>query len=304
MSYFEPHQLIEMFLAERDVFETSKRQYHFNLRRFFRWLKENTIDHYQVSRAHILQYKQSLIDENKTSLTIASYLGTLRMFYRWMNENKYYSDITTSLRITKEYKTFRKKSLNVIQAKRFMQTFDTNTIISKRDFAIANLMIRNGLREIEVIRMDVGDIIEYNNAAAICIQRKGRVEKNAVLPLSEKAMEAIEDYLYHRKGNWQDDDPLFVSFSNRGYNTRLSTQKVSRMIKTKLIQSGLNDPMVTAHSLRHTTATMLIAEGKSEYDVQKVMGHSSFQITQIYTRQKELDMMFDRNPIKTMDKVF
>jgi integrase/recombinase XerD len=120
-------------------------------------------------------------------------------------------------------------------------------------------------------------------------------------PLSAKAMEAIEDYLLHRPGNWQDASPLFMSLSNNSKNQRLTTAHLSSMIKRHLITSGLNDTMYTAHSLRHTAATMLLAEGYNEYDVMVFMGHRNFATTQIYTRQKEKDMIFNKNIINSLD---
>lgn len=298
----EPIQYIEIFLSEIDVLEISKRQYKFNLQRFFRWVKHHGILPEELKRSDIINYKNSLTLEGKTTLTIANYMTTIRLFYKWMDENNYAPDITTSIRITKEYKTFRKKSLTAMQARHFLSCFQTKTLINKRDYAIANLMLRNGLREIEVSRMNVEDIIDHNGTRAIRVQRKGKKEKNSIIPLSGKAMEAIESYLLSLPVNWKETDPLFISLSHRKFNHRLETNWISQMIKSKLIQSGFNDSKYTAHSLRHSTASILIASGVSEYDVQNIMGHSSFQITQIYTREKDNDIMFQRNIPKELDK--
>jgi integrase/recombinase XerD len=298
----DPYKLIKKFLAERDVVKLSKRQYEFNINRFVTWAMLQGKSFGELGISDVLKYKQSLLDENKTDLTVASYMTTLKLFYGWLAINDITQDLTTSIRINRTYRTFRKRSLSMDQANALLKTFDLKTPGGKRDYAITNLMLRNGLREIEVTRMNVGDIIDYNpKQKAIVIQRKGKTEKDATIPLSTKAEEAIVDYLLARPGNWQDTDPLFISYARRNKNKRLIPHHISVMIKRHLIASGINHPMVTAHSLRHTAATILLASGLNEYDVMVFMGHSNFATTQIYTRQKEKEMIFNKNIIKSLD---
>jgi integrase/recombinase XerD len=182
MAPMEPYKLIELFLSERDVEPISKRQYGFNLRRFFIWVINQGKQYTELGKADILNYKVSLQHEGKTHLTIANYMITLRLFYKWMAANDIAQDLTVSIRINKSYHTFRKKSLDVSQSVKLLSTFDTTTLKGKRDYAIANLMLRNGLREIEVVRMNIQDVTEYNGCRAINIQRKGKIEKDATLP--------------------------------------------------------------------------------------------------------------------------
>jgi len=296
----EIHDLIKLFLSERDICKVSKDQYRFNINKFFTWVKDNGFNYLELGKADILKYKSKLIYEGKTQLTIANYMITLRLFYKWLAANDITPDLTQGIRINKSYYTFRKKSLNVKQSNNLLNSFDRSTLIGKRDYAIVNLMLRNGLRGIEVVRMNVEDVVEYNDKLAINIQRKGKLEKDSTIPLSTKAMEAIHDYLVHRPGNWQDASPLFISNSNHNKYHRICTGHITTMVKKQLNKIGITDPMVTAHSLRHTAATMLMAKGNA-YDVQVFMGHRNFATTQIYTRQREREMIFTKDIIKSLD---
>lgn len=293
---------INEFLNEVDIAPISKRQYKSNLKLYYLWVNKQGVYHYELRPADAIKYKQELIKKGHTPLTVANYMVTISLFYRWFEKSGYGKNITTSVRINKQYKEFRKKSLSVDQAKHFLKQFETETLSGKRNYAIANLMLRNGLREIEVVRMNVEDIQDRDNSWIINIQRKGKHSKDTSLPLSDKAMEAIEQYLQARNDEWQEHSPLFVSLSNNSHNKRVSTSFISTMIKSKLIASGLTGKMFTAHSLRHTTATLLLADGYSEYEVMLFMGHSNFNTTRIYSRQKEMEIIFNNKPTKYFDK--
>ena len=295
--------LINLFIQEKDVSKISLVQYSFGLNKFYKWAVNENKLLTGLTTADMIKYKRYLSELKYTHLTISNYLGSVRLFYKWVELNEFGNDITKTLRINKNYSTFRKKSLNINQSVKFLKQFNTKTLMGKRNFAIANLLLRNGLREIEVSRMDVEDVFEYNDRWAIRLQRKGRSGKDDVLPLSEKAKEAIEDYLLHRNTDFQDSSPLFVSSSKANKYKRISTHFISVMIKQKLVQAGIVGKMFTAHSLRHTCATLLIADGHSEYSVKTFMGHRNFTSTQIYTRQKETEMIFNNSPAKLLDEM-
>ena len=294
--------IINEYLENQDIVAISKRQYHSNLKLFFMWIEDEGLEFNQITAADIIKYKQHLINKSHTQLTIANHLVSVRLFFKWAEENGYGKDVTTRIRIKKNYNTFRKKSLTPIQAKKFIEQFDTSTIKGKRDYAIANLMLRNGLREIEVVRMNLEDIINHDGNRAVLLQRKGKMGKESMIPLSIKAWEAIEDY-YTEIDKFAPDQPLFISFAHNSFGKRISTTYISTMIKEKMIASGLIGKYYTAHSLRHTTASLLIANGYSEYDVKTFMGHANFQTTQIYTRQREQEMIFTHKLINHCDAV-
>jgi site-specific recombinase XerD len=63
---------------------------------------------------------------------------------------------------------------------------------------------------------------------------------------------------------------------------QLSAEKVSKTFKEYVRAARLNEKL-HFHSLRHTFATWLVQDGASIYEVQKLLGHSSIAVTQIYS---------------------
>lgn len=57
---------------------------------------------------------------------------------------------------------------------------------------------------------------------------------------------------------------------------------IAHMFKKFVRKAGLNERL-HFHSLRHTFATCLVQSGVSIYEIQKLLGHSSIVITQMYS---------------------
>ncbi len=77
-----------------------------------------------------------------------------------------------------------------------------------RDFALLNLLLRTGLRDIEVVRADCGDIQTVSGVDVLYIQGKGRPGKDNYVVLTESALAPIRDYLGMRDDS-RDSSPLF-----------------------------------------------------------------------------------------------
>ena len=131
-----------------------------------------------------------------------------------------------------------------------------------RDFALLNLMLRTGLRDIEVVRADCGDIQTVSGVDVLYIQGKGRPGKDNYVVLTESALAPIRDYLGMRDDS-RGSSPLFTSVARRNSGERLTTRSVSRIVKEAMRKIGIDDPRYTAHSLRHTAITFSLLGGAS-----------------------------------------
>lgn len=151
----------------------------------------------------------------------------------------------------------------------------------KHDYAILSLMFRTGLRDIEVVRADVGDIKPHSGVMALYVHGKGRSEKDDFVALTEALQADIDRYLAERK-DLSPTDPLFASTSNCNKGGRLTTRSVSGIVKQGLRNIGLDSERYTAHSLRHTSVTYALMAGASVEETQKMARHADISTTMIY----------------------
>jgi integrase/recombinase XerD len=296
-------QLVEAFISSQDVKKSSRATYRRSLTPFFKWLDNNGLTPGNVERVDIIKYRDECLSEGKSTLTASSYLTVVRKFYEWAEANKYYPNVAKGIKPPKRTQMFKKLALTPEQATTLLDHFTVDQTETKRDFAVVNLMLRTGLRTIEVSRALVEDITFKSGKRVLMVHGKGRDSKDEFVILTDKAYFPIRNYLEER-GRVSGKEPLFTSTSNNSKGGFLSTRTVSYIAKEALKAIGLDNRHLTAHSLRHTTAVNILRAGGRIEDAQGVLRHASPVTTQIYTRTIAEEMRIKHAPEELLDKVF
>lgn len=288
---------IELFVAECDIRENSRNVYRRGLQYFFKWVENTGRTISELTRADIITFKESLLSTH-SNLSVASYLVALRRFYEWAEGNKLYPNIAKGIKSPKRKNAYLKEHLRENQIAELLKHFEGNT----RDYAIVNLLLRTGLRCIEVVRANVEDITFKGGQRILRVWGKGRDERDAFVVLTDKAYAPIKAYL-NTRGSTTLKEPLFISTSNRNLKGRLTTRSISKICKEGFRAIGIDGKEYTAHSLRHTTAVLLLKNG-SLADVQSVLRHSSPATSQIYTKSIEEELRLANPSEMKLDGIF
>lgn len=275
-------ELVESFISSLDVRHSSKALYRRTLKQYFCWIAKKGYLLSEIARPQIVEYKEELLSSGLSTLTVGSYITSLKKFYEWAEANKYYPNVAKGVKLPKRKQEFRKLPLYPDQAAGLLNYYQDKAL---RDFAIVNLLLRTGLRTIEVVRANIEDItykaIEGRSVRVLQIQGKGRDSKDEFIVLTDKAYKPIEEYLATR-GKIRPIEPLFTSESNNSANRRLTTRTVSLIAKEGLKAIGLNSKEYTAHSLRHTAIVSCRRAGGTLEQAQSLARHLSPTTTQIY----------------------
>jgi len=294
-------ELLASFISTQDVKESSRRLYTRTLSLFFGWVENNGKSLNSLSRKDILEYKDGLQVEGLSSLTVGSYITAVRKFYEWAEGEKLYPNIARGIKTPKRKQAFRKQHLTDENSKSLLDHFRT---LSVRDYAIINLILRTGLRTIEVVRADIEDITFKGNRRILKVWGKGRDGKDEFVVLSEKAYLPIMEYLEKQRKGAKGGEPLFTSTSRNNYGGRLTTRTISGLCKNGLKSIGLDGREFTAHSLRHTTAVAILKHGGQLTDVQSVLRHTSPVTSQIYTESIKEELRLKDAPELSLDNAF
>ena len=271
---------VQAFAISQDVKASSRALYSRTLNTFFDWVATSGRTVATLTVADLIAYKEELLAGGKSSLTVASYINSLRRFYEWTEANKIYPNIGKGLHAPKRKQAFRKQPLTVAQVGELLRHEQGTQ--SARDYAIVNLMVRTGLRCVEVVRANVGDITYKGGQRVLMVQGKGRDEKDNFVILTDACYNPIREYLNTRPVV-DDNAPLFASVSRNNDGGRLTTRAVSGIAKQGLKSVGLDNRVFTAHSLRHTTAVNILRAGGSLEMAQYTLRHTNPATTQIYT---------------------
>lgn len=271
--------LTDRFILSQDIKETTKGTYRRSLKRFLEWLTGEGIQN--PTRDDILAYKGYLQTQGLSSLTLSTYMVVVRRFFEWTEGMKLYPNIAKGIKGAKRSRGFRKECLTINQVKELLNNIDRSNPQGKRNYAMLNLMVRTGLRTIEIIRADIEDIRQESGEAVLWIQGKGRDSKDEFVLLTEKTLKPIRDFI-NTRGAVKDLEPLFPSLSDRNKGKRLTTQSISKITKKSLRGIGLNSDRLTAHSLRHTAITLSLKGGATIQEARTLGRHADINTTLIY----------------------
>ena len=257
--------------------------YNKAVKQFILYLKDNGIT--QPTREDIITYKERIASTHKPT-TAQSYLMAVKQFFKWTQQEGLYPNVADKVKAVKLDKGHKKDYLTSGQVKGLLTEASGASLAAKRDFAILALMITSGLRTIEVARANIEDMRTVADFTALYIQGKGHTEKTDYVKLTQPVENAIRDYLKAR-GKTSATAPLFSSISNRDKGQRMTTRSISRIVKDHLIGAGLDSDRLTAHSLRHTAATLNLLNGGSIEETQQLLRHTSINTTLIYSHALE-----------------
>lgn len=271
--------LVDSFINSQDVKLSSKLLYRRTLKQYFNWVDKKSYLLSEIARPQLLEYKDELLLSGMSSLTVGSYITSVRRFYEWTEANKFYPNVAKGIKTPKRKQQFKKQPLLPSQATALLNYYQDKAL---RDYAIINLLLRTGLRTIEIIRANVEDITFKGSQRVLLVHGKGRDEKDNFVLLTDKTYQPIAEYLATR-GKVNNSEPLFTSTSNNSKGERLSTRSISYIAKEGLKAIGLDERAFTAHSLRHTTAVNILRGGGSLEQAQMTLRHSNPATTQIYT---------------------
>ncbi|MBR3690722.1 MAG: tyrosine-type recombinase/integrase [Eggerthellaceae bacterium] len=277
-------QFIERFLADADIAPTTKETYRKALRQFFLWYASRGGG--DLARADILSYKQAQLSRMQAN-TVGAYLSALRSFFKWLESEKLYPNVAAGVKGVKLSNGHRKDALTPTQVGRVLETLKGSTLQAKRDYALFNLLVRTGLRTIEIERANVEDMRNKGAVTVLYVQGKGRSQKDEFVVLTDAAVRPIYAYLAARRAEGREvmgpESPLFASLSTRTYGKRLVTRSLRGIVKKALRTAGYDDARITTHSLRHTSITLALLGGASIQQAQALARHGNIGTTMIYS---------------------
>ena len=232
------------------------------------------IDHLAI-RAHLSHLYRG---HRKSSL--ARKLAAQRSFFKYLVEEGLLAQSPAEIVATPKQEKPLPTFLPVDEVFSLLETPDKSTTWGARDRAILETLYSCGIRVSELVGLTDGDI----DFTLGILKVYGKGQKERIVPIGEKALTAIREYLPQRDGMMArlhapgSNAPLFIN--RRG--GRLTTRSVARILQKHILRCGLLRK-VSPHALRHSFATHLLDAGADLRGIQEMLGHVSLSTTQRYT---------------------
>ena len=268
-------------------------------RAFVSWLEQGS-GMRRLDRECLEAYRASLDQRFPNPRTKNGYLTAVRQFLTFLV--RFHPGLVNPADFVQGWscsRTHTRRHLPVEDAKALLVALETDSRKSEvqraRHVAMAYLMLKTGLRTIEVSRARLDHLQEQVPAKVwrLWVHGKGRNSADEYVQVMREVYARIQAYLVLRPGPLTGSDPLFASTAcvDRGGNVvteagkSLSTRAINRIITEGLLLAGVKKPGIVVHSLRHSTPTFALLNDANPTRVQKMMRHKHYATTEIYVEE-------------------
>ncbi len=246
--------------------------------------------HFLFRQEDVERYKQYLAEEKLLQdVSISTYLTALRRLCSYLVDcNILQANPALAIRGGRRPASHKRTFLSMDDIEMLFASIDTSTVSGKRDAAIIRMMLGCACSELEITRVDIGDLHRRGDAWMLYVQGKGRSVKDEAVPVPERTVAAIRDYLGERNDQSEAGDPMFVSNSNRSRGARMTIRGLREAVAGRLKDSGVKrgrDRKLTPFSLRHTAGILLAEAGVSPEELMRRMRIEWRPTAMIYFRQ-------------------
>lgn len=275
-------------LLEKKLSKNTIEAYLTDLQKLMRYIDSVNILLRDIKLSHLEEFLSELNDQGIGSRSVARIISGIKSFFDFLVLDDYIKTDPSKLLESPKIGLKLPTVLSLEEIDMILSCIDVSTAEGTRNYAIIETLYSCGLRVSELVNLKFPDL--FFDKGFIRVQGKG--SKQRLVPISDTAIEKINNYLLYRsqmiikKGN---EDIVFIS--SRG--TAMSRVTVFHYVKKYSEMAGITKP-ISPHVFRHSFATHLLERGANIRVIQEMLGHEKITTTEIYTH---LDRDFLREEI-------
>ncbi|MBQ7839217.1 MAG: site-specific tyrosine recombinase XerD [Lachnospiraceae bacterium] len=265
----------------KDTSKNTELSYQRDLNKLSGFLKEQGItDVRDITAVSLSSYIRYLEKLQFKSATISRNIASVRAFFHYLTRERLVdADVSEFLKPPKVEKKVP-GILSMEDVEKLLAQPGRDNPKEIRDRAMLELLYATGIRVSELIGLKIQDV-NMQMGYIICHDRN----KERAVPFGNKAREALTEYFLKARGGMIDnpeEETLFVNYSG----TPMSRQGFWKLLKHYAQKAGIEGE-ITPHTLRHSFAAHLVANGADLRSVQEMLGHSDISTTQIYANMRQ-----------------
>lgn len=272
---------LEMMSAERGAAKNTIDAYRRDLSDYAGYVAGRQQTLLTVGRETVNAYLDRLRLDGLSASSSARRLSAIRQFHRFLCADGMRSDDPTRIVASPKSRRALPKVLSIAEVDKLLTTAEAEAnaeaspqkqAAALRLYVLLELLYATGLRVSELVSLRRSAVMRDTSYLTVT----GKGNKERVVPLNDRARDAIKTYL----ATLEAGPFLFPATGVEGY---LSRQVFARDLKSLAGRAGISASRVAPHVLRHAFASHLLAGGADLRVVQMLLGHADISTTQIYT---------------------
>lgn len=275
-------------LLEKGLSKNSIDAYMRDLQKLLDFAEEEQLSLKTIKLSNIEALLAEQYDKEISPRSLSRIISGLKSFFAFMVLYEYREDNPTELLESPKIGLKLPITLTIEEIDKILSVIDVSTTEGTRNYAIFETLYSCGLRVSELTNLRFQDF--YFDEGFIRVEGKGG--KQRLVPISDIAIQKINNWIAHRKQmniKKGSEDILFIS--NRG--NAISRITVFYYARLYAEMAGI-EKEISPHVFRHSFATHLLERGANIRVIQEMLGHEKISTTEIYTH---LDRNFLRQEI-------
>ena len=267
------NRYLEKFISyleiERNYSRHTVLNYTFDIEEFINFIDQTTLE--KVDYTLLRRFLAHLRSKQHRPRSMARKISSIRSFFKFLQREKFIKNNPAALLMTPKLDKILPKFLAEEEMVKFIEAPASQEVSGKRDRAILETLYSTGIRVSELVGLNTDHVDLIGNVARVA----GKGKKERLVPLGDKAIEAIRDYLTHRGSS------TTAVFLNKN-GTRLTARSICNIVNKYILATSTHNH-ISPHVMRHSFATHLLNRGADLRSVQELLGHANLSTTQIYT---------------------
>jgi len=272
-------QFMDFVSLERGLSDNTRKAYLADLQAFAGFMESHGARSVgAVKRKHILDFLMAEKDRGLAMNSISRRLVAVKVFFGWLQqEGMLDRNVTSAMDSPKLWKVLP-SVLSLKEIERMLAAPAGDDRVSLRDKALMELFYATGMRVSEVADLQIDDV-HFDSGYVRCV---GKGNKTRIVPFGEKARTHLQRYLAEARPKFAGEKAAgnFLFLTYRG--KKFSRKGIWKLIKYYAKRAGIQKD-VSPHTLRHSFASHLLANGAPLRVIQEMLGHADIATTQIYT---------------------
>lgn len=272
-------QFMDYIALERGLSQNTRAAYGGDLSAFLAFLEARGVASINsVTRAHVLAFLMDQKDRGLSTNSISRRLVSIKVFFRYLQqEGLLRRNVTETMDSPRLWKVLP-GTLTYKEVERLLAAPGAKKALVLRDKALLETLYGSGLRVSELAQLGLDDL-HFDEGYLRCM---GKGRKERVVPLGENARNCLQRYIRETRpglARGRDDvRALFLTLRGKPFGRK----GIWKLIKRYSRAAGITKN-VKPHTLRHSFASHLLANGAPLRIIQEMLGHADITTTQIYT---------------------
>jgi len=285
------------FIQEKEALNKSAatiRGYTDSFKMWHKYLvvSEMSLDVKDIDAGYVFSFMNHSLNEEMKPTSLNHYLREIRAFLYWCMEKKLCQPF--KVKLATEQEVVKETYSDEDMAKLLTRPAKNASFVEWRTWAIVNWIYATGNRAATVTNILIGDVNFTKREIYINATKNN---KAMIIPLSPALATVLNEFIRKWRSDAENTDFLFCNVGEE----QLTVNALKHSLRDYNLSRDVD--ITSIHALRHTFAKQWIRNTGDVFRLQKMLGHSSLEMTRRYVNMFSEDLKEGFETYNPLDKM-